>query len=74
MSLAAEGTMLASGGSDSTLRLWDKHTGQQLRIVYGHSRSVLSMEIGECTFFYLVSDVGQICCFRCWTQGILSRR
>lgn len=45
--MAAEGTMLASGGSDSTLRLWDKHTGQQLRIVYGHSRSVLSMEIGK---------------------------
>lgn len=47
VSLAVEGTFLASGGSDSTLRLWDKHTGVQLRIVYGHSRSVLSMEIGK---------------------------
>jgi tetratricopeptide (TPR) repeat protein len=47
VSLAVEGTLLASGGSDSTLRLWDKHTGQQLRIVYGHSRSVLSIEIGK---------------------------
>ena len=47
VSLAVEGTFLASGGSDSTLRLWDKHTGVQLRIVYGHSRSILSMEIGK---------------------------
>ncbi len=47
VSLAVEGTFLASGGSDSTLRLWDKHTGVQLRIVYGHSRSILSMEIGR---------------------------
>jgi tetratricopeptide (TPR) repeat protein len=48
VSLAVEGVMLASGGSDSTLRLWDKRTAVQLRVVYGHSRSILSMEIGTC--------------------------
>jgi WD40 repeat protein len=35
-----------SGSADATVRLWNKHNGEALRVVYGHGMSVLSAEIG----------------------------
>ena len=38
-----DGRTLASGSSDSTIRLWDAKTGELLRTLAGHSRSVFSV-------------------------------
>lgn len=46
VSLASEGMLLVSGSADATMRLWNKLSGEQVRVVYGHSKSVLSAEIG----------------------------
>ena len=35
--------MLASGGDDQTVRLWDSHTGECLRLLQGHTNSVNSV-------------------------------
>ena len=37
----------SSGAADNTVRLWNKTTAEMIRVVHGHSKSVLSMEIGE---------------------------
>ena len=35
--------MLASAGNDKTVRLWDVHTGKQLRTLKGHRNGVTSV-------------------------------
>jgi len=30
-----------------TVRLWDKLNGTQLRVVYGHQKSILSIDFGS---------------------------
>ncbi|RLB62390.1 MAG: hypothetical protein DRI90_09170, partial [Deltaproteobacteria bacterium] len=35
-----DGRTLASGGADSTVRIWDTGTGEQLRVLRGHDASV----------------------------------
>ena len=57
VSLASNSNYVASSSADLTVRLWTKHTalgegesggvGQQVRVVYGHVKSVLSLQIGE---------------------------
>lgn len=57
VSLASNSSYVASSSADLTVRLWTKHTalgggdarkaGQQVRVVYGHVKSVLSLQIGE---------------------------
>ena len=38
-----DGTRLASGGFDGTIRLWDTATGEELRILRGHENQVLTV-------------------------------
>ncbi|MEZ4866162.1 MAG: BTAD domain-containing putative transcriptional regulator [Caldilineaceae bacterium] len=40
------GTMLASGGEDNNICLWDMATGQQLHVLAGHTQSVLALAFG----------------------------
>ena len=35
--------MLASGGNDQTVRLWDTHTGECLRLLQGHTALMWSV-------------------------------
>ena len=35
--------MLASGGDDQTVRLWDTHTGECLRLLQGHTALMWSV-------------------------------
>jgi WD40 repeat protein len=41
------GPRLASASADNTVRLWDKMHGTQMRILHGHSKSVLSLDMGD---------------------------
>ncbi|NER39101.1 MAG: hypothetical protein F6J93_34975 [Oscillatoria sp. SIO1A7] len=43
----ADKTALASGGDDSSIKLWNFKTGELLRIFRGHSRSVRSVAVSE---------------------------
>ncbi len=36
VSLSADGRLLASGGEDSTLKIWDMQTGECLKTLEGH--------------------------------------
>ncbi|HEY0323717.1 MAG TPA: hypothetical protein VGC66_22380, partial [Pyrinomonadaceae bacterium] len=38
-----EGEMLASGGGDNTVRLWEASSGKLLRTLEGHTGNVLSI-------------------------------
>ena len=40
MAVAPDGSWLASGGSDGTVRIWDMETGEQRIILSGHRDSV----------------------------------
>jgi Caspase domain/WD domain, G-beta repeat/Bacterial Ig domain/Bacterial SH3 domain len=43
LAFSPDGGVLASGGSDQTIRLWEPRTGRQLRILRGHSGPVLGL-------------------------------
>ena len=38
-----DGSVLASGSSDTTIRLWNVATGQHLKTLVGHTRTVSSL-------------------------------
>ena len=41
-----DGQLLATCGTDQTIRLWDIQTGQALKILQGHTNSVCSIAFG----------------------------
>ena len=41
------GCLLATAGCDNTARIWDPDTGQTLRVLTGHTRSVYSVAWGN---------------------------
>jgi hypothetical protein len=43
VSLSADGKRALSGSADNTVRLWDVETGRALRVLEGHTDSVLSV-------------------------------
>ncbi|MGC8001180.1 WD40 repeat domain-containing protein, partial [Salmonella enterica] len=38
-----DGATIASGSDDETMRIWDAQTGEQLRILKGHSGAINSV-------------------------------
>jgi hypothetical protein len=45
MAIAPNGTWLASAGWDTTVRIWDPHTGQALHTLTGHSKTVRALAV-----------------------------
>jgi WD40 repeat protein len=43
MAFAPDDRLLAGGGADGTVRLWDPATGTQVRELTGHTREVLAV-------------------------------
>jgi len=43
VALSPNGSVVASGGNDGTIRLWDIATGKELRVLDGHSSGVKSL-------------------------------
>jgi WD40 repeat protein/DNA-binding SARP family transcriptional activator len=44
--ISPNGRILASGGYDRTVRLWDLHTGQSLKTLTGHTKGVRAVAFG----------------------------
>ena len=36
---------IVSGGEDKTIRIWDSHTGKQIRVFEGHSAALSSVAV-----------------------------
>ena len=50
ISFSEDGTFLASGGHDKTIKFWDIQTGGAVKTFYGHTSSVSSVSISsDCT-------------------------
>lgn len=43
LAFSANGSRLATGSADGTVRVWDPHTGEQLLVLRGHSAAVSSV-------------------------------
>ena len=43
VAFSPDGTLLATGSDDKTARLWDAHTGRELRVLQGHRGGVTSV-------------------------------
>ena len=57
-----DGSVLASGGSDNTFRLWDASTGAHLRTLEGHTSRVISVIFsGDGDTLASVDDFNTLC-------------
>jgi len=45
LAFSSDGTLLVSGSSDKTVKLWDVQTGGVVKTFYGHTESILSVSI-----------------------------
>ncbi len=45
VAIAPDGTWLATGGKDGTVRTWDATTGQQQAVLTGHTRGVMEVAV-----------------------------
>ncbi len=64
VAFSPDGRMLASGSTDSTIRLWDVPSGQPLRTLRGHSGAVLSVQFSP--FGYTLASGGVDKTARLW--------
>ena len=65
--LCPVGALLASGGEDGAVRLWDPATGRQLRTYTGHTGAVLSL----CVLHDHVVSAGADGTVRVWGSTVL---
>ena len=50
VAFSPDGSWIVSGGEDKTIRIWDSHTGKQIRVFEGHSAALvrlLSVQTGK---------------------------
>jgi len=47
LAFTSDGTLLASGGLDQTVKLWDVQTGGVIKTFHGHTGSILSISISQ---------------------------
>src|SRR5689334_18309058 len=53
VAISPDGKWLASGGNDSTIKIWDLKTGRLLRTLYGHNAKVLAIAISPNSHYIL---------------------
>ncbi len=46
MAVAPDGQVIATGGTDTMVRLWRQSTGEQLRVLRGHQQNINSLSFG----------------------------
>ena len=62
LAFSHDGTLLASGSQDTTIKLWDMQTGGVVKTFHGHTKDVLSVSISaDCTILASGSEDQAFC-------------
>ena len=64
VSISADGQLAASGGADSTVRIWDVGTGTQKRVLLGHTNWIWAVALSGDGKLAVSGGVDQV--FRIW--------
>merc|ERR1712151_1123309 len=64
LAIHCDGSLLASGGLDNTIRIWDLRIGNSIMTLKGHSKPVLSLDFSPNGYYLSTGSLDNTCQLR----------